>query len=158
MLTRRSLLLGAAGAVLAGPALAADELARAFVTAIYDTYKGKAAKGILLDDNRTIRRYFEPALAALMIKDQDAAAKRGEVGNLDGDPFVDAQDWKITGFDIAVSEPAAGKASATVKFTNFSDPKMVALDLIKIKGAWRIREIIWRRDGKDDSLRALFRQ
>src|SRR5487761_2028003 len=105
MLTRRSLLLGAAGAVLAGPALAADESARAFVTAIYDTYKGKAAKGILLDDNRTIRRYFEPALAALMIKDQDAAAKRGEVGNLDGDPFVDAQDWKITGFDIAVSEP-----------------------------------------------------
>ena len=158
MLTRRSLLLGAAGAVLAGPALAADELARAFVTAIYDTYTGKAAKGILLDDKRTIRRYFEPALAALMIKDQDEAAKRGEVGNLDGDPFVDAQDWKITGFDIAVSEPAPGKASATVKFTNFSDPKMVALDLIKIKGAWRIREIMWRRDGKDDSLRALFRQ
>jgi hypothetical protein len=158
MITRRSLLLGAAGAAIAGPALAADESARAFVTAIYNTYKGKDAKGILLDNHRTIRRYFEPALAAAMIKDQDEAAKRGDVGNLDGDPFVDAQDFDIKGFDIAVNEPAPGKASATVKFTNFDKATTLGLDLVKIKGDWRIREIIWRRDGKDDSLRALFKK
>ena len=61
-----------------------------------------------------IRRYFEPSLAALMVKDRKLAAKRGEVGVLDFDPFVDAQEWDIADFDIAVAETAPGKATATV--------------------------------------------
>ena len=44
MFTRRSILLGAAGALLAAPALAADESARPFVTAIYATYKATTTK------------------------------------------------------------------------------------------------------------------
>ena len=106
MFTRRHLLLGAAGPLVAGPALAAADSARAFVTAIYATYKGKDSKGVILDKAATIRRYFEPTLAAAMIKDQNAAAKRGEVGALDGDPFIDAQDWDIKAFNIAVAESA----------------------------------------------------
>ena len=158
MLSRRHLLLGAAGALLARPVAAAGQSAHDFVTAIYDAYKGKDAKGHPLDDAATIRRYFEPALAALMIKDQNAAAKRGEVGALDGDPFIDAQDWDIKDFDIAVAESAPGKATATVKFANLGTPKTIALHLVKLKGGWRINEITWQRDGKSETLRALFRQ
>jgi hypothetical protein len=158
MLSRRLLLLGAAGAVLAAPVFAADTSARDFVTAIYATYKGKDSKGVILDNARTIRRYFEPSLAALMIKDQNAAAKRGEVGNLDGDPFIDAQDWEIAAFDIAVEERAPGKASATVKFANSGTPKTVVLDLVKLKNGWRIGEITWRRKDKNETLREIFRQ
>ena len=158
MFTRRHLLLGAAGALVAGPALAAADSARAFVTAIYATYKGKDSKGVILDKAATIRRYFEPTLAAAMIKDQNAAAKRGEVGALDGDPFIDAQDWDIKAFNIAVAESAPGKATATVKFANLGTPKTVVLDLVKLKGGWRINEITWQRDGKNETLRALFRQ
>ena len=158
MLSRRHLLLGAAGALLAFPVFAADQSAREFVTAIYDAYKGKDAKGHPLDDAAAIRRYFEPTLAALIIKDQNAAAKRGEVGALDGDPFIDAQDWEIKDFDIAVAESAPGKATATVKFANLGAPKTVVLDLVKLKGGWRINEITWQRDGKNETLRALFRQ
>ena len=158
MLSRRHLLLGAAGALLALPVFAADQSARDFVTAIYATYKGKDSKGVILDNARTIRRYFEPALAALMIKDQNAAAKRGEVGALDGDPFIDAQDWDIKDFDIAVAESAPGKATATVKFANLGTPKTIVLDLVKLKGGWRINEITWQRDGKSETLRALLRQ
>jgi hypothetical protein len=157
MFTRRSILLAAAGALLALPVTAAEQSAREFVAAIYDTYKGKDSKGIILDNARTIRRYFEPTLAAKMIKDQNAAAKRGEVGALDGDPFIDAQDWQIKDFDIAVADTAPGRASATVKFTNFDKAVTVVLDLVKLKGEWRIGEITWRRDGKDDRLRTLFR-
>jgi hypothetical protein len=40
-----------------------------------------------------VRRYCEPELAALIIKDRKDA--RGEVGKLDFDPFIDAQDWEI---------------------------------------------------------------
>lgn len=156
MLTRRLLILGAAGA-FAAPALAADDTARIFVAQIYDAYKGKDAKGHPLDSAQEVRRYFEPSLAALIIKDSDDAAKRGEVGNLDGDPFIDAQDWEIARFDIAVRETAAGKASATVKFTNLGSPRTVVLDLVKVKNDWRIANITWLRDGKRSTLRALFK-
>jgi hypothetical protein len=156
MLTRRHLLLTAVCAAIASPAFAADQTAQQFVTAIYAAYKGKHAKGILLTKERDIRRYFAPALAALIIKDREDAAKRNEVGALDGDPFIDAQDWEISSFDIAVSEPAPGKAVATVKFTN-DTPKVVVLDLVKLKNEWRISEIIWRRENnKSEALSSIF--
>ena len=155
MLTRRTVLCGVAALVLATPALAADAGAQAFVTQIYESYKGKDSKGAPLESDGDIRRYFEPTLAALMIKDQNAAAKRGEVGTLDGDPFIDAQDWEIDAFDIKVVDAAPSKAQATVKFTNLGSAKTV-LDLTKIKSGWRISDITWTRNGKRESLRALF--
>ena len=156
MLTRRTILLGAPCAAFAAAASAADASALTFVRSIYDAYKGKNAKGVPLDDPRTIRRYFEPSFAGLMIKDQKIAARRGEVGSLDGDPFIDAQDWDISVFEIAVSETAPGKASATVKFANLGKPNTVVLDLVKIKNDCRINDITWLRDGKSSTLRALF--
>jgi Protein of unknown function (DUF3828) len=116
----------------------------------------KDAKGHPLDNESAIRRYFEPSLAALMVKDQKIAAKRGEVGLLDFDPFIDAQDWEISNFDIAVDDSAPGKASATVKFTNFNKPATVRLDLVKVKNDWRIADITWLRDGKAESLRKIY--
>ena len=37
-----------------------------------------------------MKRYFEPRLAALIIKDRNKAAKRGDVSTLEMDPFIDA--------------------------------------------------------------------
>ena len=167
MPTRRTVILVAAflvatfGAAFAPLALslraaADDASALAFVTDIYNAYKGKDAKGHPLDDERAIRHYFEPSLAALMAKDQKVAAKRGEVGLLDFDPFIDAQDWEIYNFDIAVDDGAPGKATATVKFTNFDKPVTVRLDLIKVKNDWRIADITWLRDGKAATLRKIY--
>jgi hypothetical protein len=147
-------MLGAAA--MATPVRAADASALAFVASIYNAYKGKGSKGRPLDSERTIRRYFEPSLAALMVKDQKTAARRGEVGLLDGDPFVDAQDWDISGFDIAVGDPASGKVAATVKFTNLGKPDTVVLDLVKIRNDWRIVDITWLRDGKPETLRGIY--
>jgi uncharacterized protein DUF3828 len=167
MSTRRTVILTAANlfaALSAGPALAptaagaADATALAFVTDIYAAYKGKDAKGHPLDDERAIRRYFEPSLATLMVKDQKIAAKRGEVGLLDFDPFIDAQDWEIATFDIAVDDGAPGKATATVKFSNFDKPVTVRLDLVKLKNEWRIADITWLRDGKAESLGQIYRR
>jgi hypothetical protein len=156
MLTRRSIVFGATCAVLAGPALAADATAIAFVTSIYDAYKGKDSKGIPLENARAVRRYFEPSLAALINKDRAIAAKRGEVGLLDGDPFIDAQDWDISNLDITVSDTTPGKASAAVKFTNLGKPTTVVLDLVKIRNDSRIHDITWLRDGKSQTLRGIY--
>jgi hypothetical protein len=141
---------------VAKPALAADSAATAFVTAIYNTYKGKDAKGVPLDNERIIRRYFEPTLAAAMAKDQNAAARRNEVGLLDFDPFLDAQDWDVNAFDIAVSDAAAGTAKATVKFVNQGEAMTVVLDLLQVKNDWRVYDIAWLHDGKTENLRKTF--
>jgi hypothetical protein len=156
MLTRRDFSLGAACAALVFPAFAGDASAAAFVTTIYDSYKGKDAKGMPLDSERTIRRYFEPQLAGLMAKDQKAAARRGEVGSLDFDPFLDAQDWDVTTFDINVTDATAGKAQTIVKFVNLGQAMTVTLDLVQVNKAWRVYDISWLRDGKTEMLRKIF--
>jgi hypothetical protein len=158
MQTRRNIVLlmalGALGVRM--PASAADASARGFVAAIYNAYKGKTGNGISLDKEANVRRYFEPTLAALLIADQNAAARHGESPTLGSDPFVDGQDWEIATFDIAVRDTAPGKASATVTFRSFDKPKTVVLDLVKLKTDWRVADIAWQRDGKTATLRALF--
>jgi hypothetical protein len=158
MIVRRSVLMGAlAGIAFAtAGARAAEPSAKSFVEAIYAAYKGKDGNGIALDSDAAVKRYFEPKLAALISKDRKDADKRGEVSTLDGDPFIDAQDWEIESVDIAVREIAADKASATVSFTNMDKPTTVLLDLVKLREGWRIADITWDRDGRKESLRALF--
>jgi Protein of unknown function (DUF3828) len=152
-----ALMFGVACVGLMVPARAGDTTTPlAFVTAIYGAYKGKDSVGIPLDGAKTIRRYFEPQLAAVMIKDQSAAARRGDVGALDFDPFIDAQDWDMTNFDIAVNETAPNKATATVKFVNQGDPTTVVLDLVAVNSDWRINDIAWQVKGKTETLRKLY--
>jgi hypothetical protein len=118
---------------------AADPSAKSFVEGIYAAYKGKDARGIALDSNAAVRRYFDPKLAALIIKDRKEA--HGEVGKLDADPFVDAQDWEIDAVDIAIQEIAPDKASATVSFKSLGDQRTIVLALVKLKMGWRIANI-----------------
>ena len=80
MPTRRIFLFAATCSLVVprsiGAAPAGDPAATAFVTKIYDAYKSKSSKGYSLESEADIRRTFEPALAALIIKDEKAAAKR----------------------------------------------------------------------------------
>src|SRR5262249_41785506 len=115
-------------------------LAKSLGEGIYAAYKGKDARGIALDSNTAVRRYFDPELAALIIKDRREA--HGEVGKLDADPFVDAQDWEIDAVDIAIHEIAPDKANATVSFKSLGDQRRVVLALVKLKMGWRIADII----------------
>ena len=148
MITRRNLLVTAA-CVCTGLALvrvhAAEPSVRSFVEAIYASYAGKNSKGVSLDSNAAIRRYFEPSLAALIIKDRREA--RGEVGKLGSDPFIDAQDWEIDNVDVAVRDTGSDKASATVSFKSLGDQRTIVLALVKLRAGWRIADITWDRNG-----------
>jgi hypothetical protein len=163
MPTRRALLLAAACSfivpciIVAAPAAAGDAAATAFVTRIYDAYKGKNAKGIDYGAAAEIRRLFEPSLAAAIIKDEKAAARRKDVPMLDGSPFVDAQEWEIFAFDIVVTDIPSDRAEATVSFKNFDEPQKVVLSLVKVKNDWLIADITWRRNGKAETLRSLYK-
>src|SRR2546422_985946 len=136
MIARRNVLIAVCiGLVFTtGAARAAEP--KSFVEAICAAYQGKDAKGIPLDTDAAVRRYFAPTLAALIINDRKKAAWRGEVGALDGDPFIDAQDWEIAAVDVTVRDITADKASATVAFKNVDRPATVVLDLVKLKQGW----------------------
>jgi hypothetical protein len=137
---------------LSGPVIAADAGAEAFVSGIYKNYTGTGmqALGVPLDNEAVVRKYFEPSLAAMILKDQ--ASAREEPGALDGDPFIDAQDWEIKNLTIAVVDTGPGKATATVRFTNFNEQKTIKLTLVRIGNAWKISDINWGRG----TLRGLF--
>ena len=154
MIARRNVLVALwIGLALASVgAMAAEPSATSFVEAIYAPYKVKDGKGNPLDSDAAVKRYFEPRLAALIIKDRNKAAKR-ELSTLDMDPFIDAQDWDISAVDVAVRDTGAEKASANVSFKNLGKPTTVVLDLVKLRGEWRIADINW---GRKQTLRALF--
>jgi hypothetical protein len=155
MIVRRGLLIG----VLTGIAFAtvgaraAEPSAKSFVEAIYAAYTGKNGDGVSLDTDADVKRYFEPKLAALIIKDRKDAAKRGDVPTLDGDPFVDAQDWQIDAVDIDLLDTAVDKANAMVSFMNVDRQTTVVLELVKLKEGWRIADIAWDHN---ETLRELF--
>ena len=137
-------------------AMAAPQSADAFLHGIYSHYLGddKTAKGIFLDKPSDVHRYFADDLAALIIADDAAAAKRGDVPELDGDPFVDAQDWTITDIVIHINSQTASAAKATVTFKNFKEPHAVHLDLVETPKGWRISDVAW----KEGTFRGLYKK
>jgi len=151
MLTRRSILASGLFAVVGFTAPAnADEAARAFVKRIYNSYVGPNAKGLPLNESSTLQ-LFTPALQKFIAADAAQAAKRGEPPALNGDPFVDAQDWKITGLAIEVRDLTPGAAKATVRFKNAGKDVAVSLNLSHMDDDWHIDEIV----GPSGSLRKL---
>ena len=155
MIARRNLLLALSVGIAFAPVevTAAEPSATSFVEGIYAPYKDKNGNGNPLDTDAAVKRYFEPKLATLIIKDRNKAAKRGDVSTLEMDPFIDAQDWDISAVDVAVRDTSAEKASAKVSFKNLGKPTTVVLDLVKLRGEWRIADINW---GRKQTLRTLF--
>ena len=137
---------------LAVPALADEATPQAFLTALYHRYEGRHTRGLDYADKRVLMRYFEPSLVGLITADQAAAKKRDEVPALDGDPFVDAQEWEITQLAITTRADGPDKATGTVTFRNFGEPKKLTVALVRLKAGWRITDIAW----PDGSLRGLY--
>jgi len=156
MPSRRSVVTGLAVALVSLPALAEkkEQTAEEFLRSIYDQYKGKDAKGVPLGSAATINRYFEPSLARIMIADSNAAAKRGEVGTLEADPFVNAQDFEVGPVTIDVKPAGTDKAIGTAKFKNLGSDMTIVFNLVKTKLGWRIEDIL--TDGA--SMRAMFKK
>jgi hypothetical protein len=143
-----------AATALAFAASAETVSPQTFVENIYRIYLDKNGKGISLANDATIRGYFAPPLAQAMIADFAEAGKRGEVPMLNGDPFIDAQDWEISNVRTAVKSTGASTAVATVTFIQFKEPRTVTLDLVNTPAGWRVADIKWARGG---SLRTLYK-
>lgn len=141
-------------AVSAISAVAQDQAARKFLDGIYSAYSTPNSPGTRINSRALLDRYFTPALAALIDRDAKRAAAKGEVPELSGDPFIDAQDWDVKALAIELKESGPGRAAATVAFTNFGEARHVRLDLVKTAAGWRIDDIHWRQG----SLRSLYKK
>lgn len=141
-----------AAALLASlPVAHADPAAEAFLHSIYDAYDGENGGGVMLDDV-ALPNYFTPHLVGLIQDDIKTAQANSEVPKLDGDPFIDAQDWKISGLDIKVEDRDTSHALGTVTYKNFDQLQVMKLDLVKGANGWRIEEI----SGPRGKLTAIF--
>jgi Protein of unknown function (DUF3828) len=121
-----------------------------FLQSIYDPYLKADFKG---QPYWQVDRFFVPVLARAIDADMREAKRRVEVPKLDGDPFLDAQEWDIE--NLAISVKADGpKATGEVTFDNFGKHTQVALDLVRTPAGWRIADI----KGPSGSLSALYKE
>jgi hypothetical protein len=127
----------------AATGLAAEDTPKAFLEKLYANYTGPDRKGLMVDSDKVLARYLSPDLIKLMDEMYAAAKKADEVPALDGDPFVDAQEWQIKSFDITVDQTGADKATGHVSFKNFDEQRSVTVDLVRLKSGWRIDDIDW---------------
>jgi hypothetical protein len=122
--------------------------AQAFLEAVYAPYRAKGGKG---QEYRQADRFFEPGLARAMERDYQLADKNGIPPTLNGDPFVESQDWEITNLAITAAE-SGDRATGIVSFTNFDQKRTLVIELRATPDGWRIADI----SGANRSLRALY--
>jgi hypothetical protein len=138
--------------VIAAPGFA-EPSARDFVQSIYAHYAGKDDKGVPFATDAQLKRVFAPPLVKLIERDRALASKRGDAPALDGDPFVDAQDWQLTGLSISVDEDGP-RATGRVSFKNIDRQQTMTLALVKVQGQWRVSDV----SGAEGSLVAFLKK
>ena len=127
----------AALSALPAAAHAQTQSPQTFLQSIYEPYLKAGFKG---QPYWQVDRFFVPVLARAIDADMREAKRRVEVPKLDGDPFLDAQEWDIE--NLAISVKADGpKATGEVSFDNFGKRTEVALDLVQTPAGWRIADI-----------------
>jgi hypothetical protein len=115
---------------------------KAFLDGVYAHYKTGANNTFqALDANAP--EVFDADTIALM--KADTAALHGEVGDLDGDPICQCQDFGSIQAAITVQSatPTTATATANFKDVSFADakPQRDTFDLTKTSAGWRIHDI-----------------
>jgi hypothetical protein len=90
--------------------------------------------------------FFSKQLNGLYAHD-DEITPDGEMGAIDFDPVVDAQDFDVSKVEVGAAGIAGDYASADVTFNNFGEPKTISYDLVKEDGSWKVDDIS-RADGE----------
>ncbi|MHB1103301.1 MAG: DUF3828 domain-containing protein [Devosia sp.] len=83
---------------------------------------------------------YSPTLTELW-EAMEARTPEGEVGAIDFDPFINAQDYEIK--DLAIGDAAIDGDQAIVMatFTNFGEPREMRFTLVRRAEGWKIDDI-----------------
>jgi hypothetical protein len=82
---------------------------------------------------------YTARLAKLFREDKRKA--KGEVGCLDFDFWVNAQDWKITDLTITSRDEIQERKTVIAKFKNIGEPKEIHFDFRRIAGRWLLDDV-----------------
>jgi hypothetical protein len=137
----------AASPVAAKPTAASAE---AFLAKLYKPYEAEPTQTVDVLERPEL--YFESRLVQAMQADSDAAAKRGDAPELDGDPICDCQDYTPFRPTIGPIKLSGNHADVTVRFNNGNERELF-YSLIATRKGWRIFDIRTR----DYSLRGLYK-
>jgi hypothetical protein len=114
---------------LAAEAIDGDPVS--LITAIYQTY---------LDNAEALPGIYSKRLQALIDKDARETPE-GIVGRIDGDVFVDGQDFDLSALRIETVSQDETKAQIRATFINMGEPRNMLFDLVRENGHWRVDEI-----------------
>lgn len=145
---RRRLVAGLLGS-LPVAAHAQQPTPQGFLQSLYAPYEERGFKG---QPYWQPARFFAPDLAEAIDRDLKLSVQFRQPPTLNGDPFVDAQEWQISDLTIVIT-PNDETARADVSFKNLGKAKALTVALTKTPQGWRISDII----GASGSLRELYR-
>jgi len=111
--------------------------AKAFLEKLYAPYEGTTAQPVTLAQPG---KYYEAKLAQAIVAEAEAANKRGEAPELNGDPICDCQDYLPFKAKIAPMRLSGNRATTVVTFVN-GRPQRLDIELIATKAGWRIYDI-----------------
>jgi hypothetical protein len=135
-----------ATAAHADPA-APDAVVRAIYAADAPFIKG-TGEGIM-GDKAAQAKFFSAALLRMIVADEKRSARRNEPPNLDGDPFVDAQEATVNDLKISVVSIAGPKASVLADFDRGEGKReKVTYSMVLERGAWRVDDIAYDLPGE----------
>jgi Protein of unknown function (DUF3828) len=114
---------------------------------IRELYRVNDGRGGIFEakGKKYIYRFFDQKLADLIWKELTETPK-GDVGNLDFDPLYNAQDTKITNFQIGRPVVEGNESTVLVNFRNFDQPTRIKFDMHNSNEGWKIKNVIYGDD------------
>jgi hypothetical protein len=79
-------------------------------------------------------------LNALFAKD-DEETPDDMVGRIDFDPYINAQDYNITGLEIGQAKIDGDTATVEVLFANFDLPQHMTFSMVKEADGWKVDDV-----------------
>jgi hypothetical protein len=119
----------------------------AVVAELYKIHKNGNGPLFTKEGKKYHEQFFDQKLAGLIWKDLTETPE-GEVGHIDGDPLFNAQDMKITKFDVGAGTIEGDNATVPVTFMNFDQKVEITFRLVKTDAGWKISNILYG-DGSD---------
>lgn len=119
---------------LAAPALAQSfDTPKALLESIYQSY----ATDEFPEDSESI---YSQKLKALFEADRERTPE-GEIGAIDFDPFVNAQDYDLSNLDIGEPEITDNLATSTVRFENLGEKNTLVISMVKEADGWKVDDV-----------------
>jgi hypothetical protein len=82
---------------------------------------------------------FSPRLRALI--DADRKEAHGEIGRIEFDPIIDAQDYQLSDVTVSWVSRSADHAVVDALFRNIDREQQIRYDFVRVRGRWLIDEM-----------------